>query len=177
MKLSLTVFLADSHLVIEADNIGTLAQTFVTARQLSAEGHLPKLGYAPDSGVYVGTDGLAHATPEADPNVVALQPRDERDTERPGKKPRVKKDAQAEPKPEEPKPEEPTPEEPTPEEPTPEVARKVTREEATDALTALLKDKGSDVVAALLRRFGVPRFGLYVADDYAEFVAAVKDAS
>jgi hypothetical protein len=175
MKLSLTVFFDNVHLVIESEDLAALTRAFVTVRQLSAEGHLPTLGapnpptFSPDSGVYVGTDGLAHATPDADPNVVPLQPRDARETERPGRKPRVKKDpppAAAEPK-----------TDGKPEEPTPEVARKVTREEATDALTALLKDKGSDVVAALLRRFGVPRFGLYVADDYAEFVAAVKDAS
>lgn len=204
MNFKLTMHLQGALLEIATERLDDLAKGYLMARELGANGNLPagfdpyvpaEHGATDENSVVSGFGSTRSAA--CDEGVVReasqdpiepVTPAPERETEKPGKKPRAKKEAQAavaenvapavteEAQPE-PAAADPAPEVVAENVPAKASADKVPREVAQAKLGDLLRDKGTEPVAALLKKFGATRFGLYVADDYAEFCAAIDEAA
>lgn len=188
MNFKLTMHLQGALLEVESERLDDVSRGYLMARDLGATGLLPA-GFdpyappGPGPGETVAVDEGVVREASLDP-IQPVTPAAERETDKPGKKPRQKKEVaenvapvvteEAQPAP---PAAEPAPEVVAENVPAKASADKVPREVAQAKLGDLLRDKGTEPVAALLKKFGATRFGLYVADDYAEFCAAIDEAA
>lgn len=180
MKLNLNLHGPQGSLTVEADNIEAIARVYVTLHALSAQGAMPVFGVAYAEQIAPGCTSTDFPQPfhdagpvgdvtDAQRNTIAQAAADIRETRKPGKSKKARAQAEVETP-----PSPTTPVEPQPEPETESAAAPLDRGAATEALTKLLREKGDDAVRRVLVQFGVTRFGLFVAEDYAAFVAAVE---
>lgn len=191
MKIRISGIRTDgSHVEIEAEDLAIAVNAYVTINNLAKQGLMPPPGNpyvsgGPSGGAPIPTDaGVQFPLPEPqdvqEERVVAeAPPVPERETEKPGKSRRARKQvaenvapaAPAEAAPE--KAEEPVA---TPESVAENVApRVVSQDEARRAMTEAAKELGQPGLVKVLSKLGVARFGLYIADDYAPVLRAIEE--
>lgn len=183
------------HVVLEAEDLGIALNAYVTLENMAKQGLFPAAlaarrfdGFGALPGGVPTDAGVEFPLPEPqdvpEERVAAeAPPVPERETEKPGKSRKARKQAAENVVPAAPveaasqQAEEPVAmPEPVAENVAPSVApRVVSQDEAREAMTEAAKELGQPGLVKVLAKLGVARFGLYVADDYAPVIRAIEE--